>query len=210
MSTDLTKIPKEPSAESRKELSASERLRATIARLKGKEVVASGPEVALLLDRSGSMTGSPIRKLREAILPFGGMRRFQYSGETQELKVGETVQDPGARFGMGDREEGSNNEIRAFEALKASGVKHCIFVTDGGADDPPEALKAARGLKIDVIYIGPPPPPRFLKDLATATGGSYDGSITFAKDDGGKLLESKIRGLLPAPEEGKGKKVIAL
>lgn len=206
---ELTKTTrKTPEKRGLGEISPQERLRAAVRKVIPETYVASS-EVALLLDRSGSMYGDPMRKLREAIRDFKHIRKFQYSDTTQELMDGQEVQNPGARGLSEDGEyDGNNNEPRAFETLKNAGIKHCVLVTDGYPDNPAASLIAAKGLKIDIIYIGPPPPPKFLEDLAKATGGSYDGSVSFAAQDGSRQLTSRIKGLLPAPEDKKG--VIAL
>lgn len=153
----------------------------------------SGEQPVLLLDTTGSMWGSPIKKLREAIRPFSGIRRFWYNDSISELGQGDEIPEP----------KGGNNEPKAFNFLKSLGIKHLILVTDGHPDDPPGALRAAAGLKIDIIYIGPEPVPQFLRDLAGATGGSFD-SIKFSAE-GGKLLENSIRArlLIEAPKEDK-------
>jgi hypothetical protein len=123
------------------------------------------------------------------------VRKFDYSDDIRELRPGEECREP----------MGNNNEPVAFRTLKGLGIRHVVMITDGWPDDPKASLREAIGLKIDIIYIGPPPPPRFLQDLAAATGGSFDGaSVTFAKEDGARALEGKIKGLLPAPTPTKG------
>lgn len=148
----------------------------------------------LLLDVSGSMWGEPIRKLRSAVRDFKLVRRFEYADveDFHELGPNEECREPG----------GNNHEHLVFPLLREKGIRHVVLVTDGGADRPDEALRAARGLKIDIIYIGPPPRPKFLDDLARQTGGSFD-AIQFAQTDGAKLLTGKIKGLLTAPSTGK-------
>jgi hypothetical protein len=206
--TELTKLSKEI-VDTSSPRTPAERLREAVRRAVPSAPEAAGPEVALLLDRSGSMYGSPMQKLREAILPFSGIRKFQYADTCEELHDNKEVQEPGARRAFGP--DVNNNEPVAFQTLKVAGVRHVVFVTDGGADDEEEALRAAQGLKVDVIYIGPPPPPYFLERLAKATGGRYDGSVTFTAQDGSRQLTSRIRGLLPAPAfEASGPRVIAL
>lgn len=172
------------------------------AKIKAKLAEKFRPEVsgdfALLLDTTGSMWGDKIRKLRESVRAFSGVRRFQYADDIVELRPGEECREP----------DGNNNEERAFNTLKALGIGRVVMITDGYPDRPEGALAAAKGLHIDIIYIGPPPPPEFLRKLAAQCGGSFDPHVEFAKEAGARTLEAKIRGLLPAPstptEEKKG------
>ena len=149
----------------------------------------SNPTECLLLDVTGSMWGRPIERLREATRAFSkSVRRFCYNETCWELASSEEIPEP----------LNQNYEHIAFTHLKAQGIQHVIMITDGGSNSPEKSLKAAIGLKIDIIYIGPPPRPKFLEDLAKATGGSFD-NIKFDSDSASKLLNTKIRGLLPAP-----------
>ncbi len=145
-------------------------------------------EAALLLDTTGSMYGDKIKKLRESVRAFPGVRRFQYADDFVELVPGREVREPG----------GGNNEPLAFTSLKQLGIKHVVMITDGYPDNPEESLRAATGLKIDIIYIGPQPAPDFLRQLALKTGGSYDGTVTFSSLDGANQLEKKMRLCLEA------------
>ena len=151
-------------------------------------------DFALLLDTTGSMYGEKIRKLRESVRAFPAVRKFDYNDDCIELRAGEECREP----------EGNNNEELAFARLKAEGIKRIVMITDGYPDRPEGALRAATGLHIDIIYIGPPPPPKFLEQLAKQCGGRFDSHVEFAKMDGAKSLEAKVRGLLPAPQEEKG------
>ena len=153
----------------------------------------SNPSECLLLDVTGSMWGQRIERLREATHAFSkSVRRFCYNETCWELSPSEEIPEPSDQ----------NYEDIAFAYIKEKGIQHAIMITDGGSNRPTKALKAAIGLKIDIIYIGPPPRPKFLEDLAKATGGSFD-NIKFDSDSAAKLLNTKIRGLLPAPPPAK-------
>lgn len=168
------------------------KIKARLAKLRPDGGGISG-DFALLLDTTGSMWGDKIRKLRESVRAFTGVRKFQYDEDIQELKEGEECREP----------YGENNEPRAFTHLKSLGIGRIVLITDGYPNYPEESLAAAKGLHIDIIYIGPPPPPQFLKDLAAQCGGTFDPHVEFAREAGARTLESKIRGLLPAPSEEK-------
>lgn len=170
----------------------SQRIRAAVQRTQGSREE-SPDGVALLLDVTGSMYGDPIRKLRESARAFPTLRRFEYADDVHELKPGEELREP----------YGNNKEPLAFTTLKRLGIRRVVMITDGYPDDPQASLDAAKGLRIDIIYIGPPPPPKFLQDLARATGGSYDGSVKFSAEDGSRALTAKIRGLLPSGDTKK-------
>jgi len=142
----------------------------------------------LLLDRSGSMAmrvgdksmrSSRIQELRKLAEMFPGVRKFQYDHEVSELWEGEMIADA----------RGDNDEPLAFEYVKKHGIRHVVLLSDGGADNPRKALEAAKGLKVDVCYIGPEPMPQFLVDLANQSGGTAQkGNLTMLKE-----LESKVR-----------------
>jgi hypothetical protein len=134
---------------------------------------------------------SRIDEVRKIARQFTGLRKFQYNHTTQELRNEEEV-------GVA---EGDNNEPVAFETVKQAGVQHVIFVTDGGADNPKKALKAAKGLKIDIFYIGPEPIPQFLVDLAKQTGGTFDPKVSLIKELASNI---KQRLLIDAPKKKKG------
>jgi hypothetical protein len=60
----------------------------------------------------------------------------------------------------------------AFDCLIAEGYRQVVLLSDGEPDDPDAALAAARGLQLEVIYIGTPPMPDFMRRLAQYCGGS--------------------------------------
>lgn len=149
----------------------------------------SKTERCLLLDISGSMaypagTGrTKFEELKRAIAEFRSERVFVFSNDCEE------------RGGVDDLPEypagGTMMDI-AFETVKGKGIVHAIIVTDGCPDSESRALQAASGLCLDILYIGPPPVPGFLGDLARVTGGQF-GTASFAVQG---QLTTKIRGLL--------------
>ena len=94
---------------------------------------------------------------------------------------------------------GGTNMGRAFVTLKNNNIKEFILLTDGQPDSETDALFNAKGLKIDIIYIGPQPTPQFLIDLAKMTNGNFTSIELFKLGNvGGKELENKIKGFLNA------------
>jgi hypothetical protein len=94
--------------------------------------------------------------------------------------------------------EGSGTDMTtAFNRMKELGKTEIVLITDGLPDHAPSALQASKGLKIDIIYIGPQPRPKFLEELAGKTGGSFT-NINLIKAGATKELESKITLLLNA------------
>lgn len=145
-----------------------------------------GPRsTCLLLDVSGSMGGQPILKLRELAQQLNKFRRFEFSDDCVELLPHEKIRnaDQGTKMG------------HAFRYIKKHGITHTVIITDGQPDSEHDALTAAVGLKIDILYVGPDPAPPFLEKLAKMSGGKY-GEATL---DSLKELENTVRGLLPAP-----------
>lgn len=141
----------------------------------------------LLLDTSGSMEGEPIAELRCISDKFKHSRRFEFNTDVIELKPLQSIGDA----------RGGTNMALAFSYLKQQGVKKAVMITDGEPDSQTMAIKAVEGLTIDIIYIGPDPAPKFLEDLARASGGKYGEASIHMQDQ----IESKIRGLLEPPKE---------
>lgn len=174
-------------------LSFQERVRAALSNTMPQAQAFQGaPNTsALLLDISGSMKDwlppntSKIEELRKLADKFKDVRRFQFSWDCEELKAGESV---GAS-------RGGTCMSLAFDTVKEKGIKHLVLITDGLPDNSAYALQSAKGLRIDVFYVGPDPAPQFLRDLANATGGQYGKATLEAR----AALEGKVRALLPAP-----------
>lgn len=145
----------------------------------------------LLLDVSGSMRdvcdnrSTKENELWKLAAQFPGVRRFAFASSCEEIPESQ-IRHAG----------GGTNMAAAFMDLKAKGIQHAVMITDGMPDNAAAALAAAKGLQVDVFYVGPDPAPQFLRDLATACGGSY-GQATFGS--GSKALEAGVRGLLAAP-----------
>jgi Mg-chelatase subunit ChlD len=81
--------------------------------------------------------------------------------------------------------------------MKSEGKREIVLITDGQADDPAGALRSAKGLKIDIVYIGPKPAPDLLNDLANASGGSFV-DIDLLHKGATLELENKVTLLLGA------------
>lgn len=140
---------------------------------------------ALLMDISGSMMGGPIERLREIAEDFKGVRRFTFSDYCKEVPMRDKI--GGA--------DGGTNMAGAFCSIKDAGILHCVLITDGQPNDKKSALHDARGLKIDIIYVGPEPRPKFLDDLAASTGGTTE-SVSLQS----LAIEGKITKLLGMPK----------
>jgi hypothetical protein len=60
---------------------------------------------------------------------------------------------------------------RAFNRVKSDGYSSAVLITDGLPDDESQALNSARGLSMEIFYVGPAPKPGFLDELAAIAGG---------------------------------------
>ena len=155
----------------------------------------------LLLDVSGSMgitvpSEEPGFEPRRIDLLFkavketpecAGLRAYAFSTRCQMLEV----------IPADDYEpHGGTDLALAFDTVKNAGFFHAILVTDGEPDSPAAALQAALGMKLGIIYIGNPPVPSFLEDLAKAT----DGTFAIADMRSIAQLEEALIKALPAPE----------
>lgn len=58
----------------------------------------------------------------------------------------------------------------AFEKLKQQGIKSIILITDGEANDKPQALDSVENLQLQILYVGHGDTPDFLKQLAAKAG----------------------------------------
>lgn len=145
----------------------------------------------LLIDTSGSMADhlgdSRTRHsvMQDTLSNIEGYRRFSFNTNCKEIKSEDVLPRP----------SGGTNLALAFATVKAMNMAHIILVTDGQPDSEAAALDSAKGLKIDIIYIGPDPMPLFLKKLAEVSGGSYE-NIALNKAGAAALLVGKIKGFL--------------
>ena len=165
-------------------------LKTKIARLKNTG------QYTLLCDTSGSMDAlvgdikeniRAIDVLGNTIASFPYAQIYEFNSACKKVTT------------LSQRPTGSTNLTGALEYIKIDNIKEIILLTDGQPNDEISALKAAQGLKINIIYIGPSPTPKFLKDLARVTGGGFD-SVELIKlgAEAEKILENKIRGFLSA------------
>ena len=176
-------------------------LRNKLAQYKNKNQFSSTQ--ALLLDVSGSM-GDPImdrvaelegnsmnsrtRKidaLRALVEEFPRTRKFWFSGDCEELFPGEAIPEPRTSTALGN----------ALRHLKSREITHAVVITDGCPDSEADAFQAAIGMKLDLFYVGPMPPPKFMEELAKRTGGSF-GTSTMGGKEERKQLGMKITALL--------------
>ena len=149
-------------------------------RLKGR----SKQSQCLLLDVSGSMESncgdgrSKLAALKAIAQEFLGTRQFSFSDECVERPP--------------QYAESNTNMARAFATIKSAGITHVVLITDGQPDSEDAALRAAVGLTIDIVYVGPQPEPPFLARLAQLTGGQY-GAGSLAQQ---KQIEQRVHQLL--------------
>ena len=133
----------------------------------------------LLLDVSGSM-GEYIRteegleprridqmfKVVRETSECDGLKAFAFSANCWPLEVIPSENDYFAT-------RSSTNLTLAFATVKAAGFFSAILVTDGEPDNAATAIQEAAGMKLGIIYIGNPPVPSFLEQLAKATDGTF-------------------------------------
>jgi hypothetical protein len=143
----------------------------------------------LLLDTSGSMAEecehgvSKIRALRKLVGGLPAAATYAFADDVRRVRAG-WIPGPG----------GGTDMALAFDRIKQDGYQSAVLITDGLPDDAEEALKSAAGLSLEIFYVGPPPKPDFLDQLAAATGGqAHMGDLS---RKGAEQLEVKIRGLL--------------
>lgn len=80
----------------------------------------------------------------------------------------------------------------AFSVLKTHRVKYAVLITDGLPDDKAKALREAKGLRLDIFYVGPSLAPWFLEQLARSCGGQFRAADLRET----KLLTQAVKGLL--------------
>lgn len=190
-------LPEKP----RQELSLAERVRRTLAQrgecagAAGTSPGASGTQPVspcLILDVSGSMEEmcEPGRRkidaLRKLVMDLGSAPRSIYAfSEDVELVSAATIPEPAGCTWM----------HRAFERVKADGCTAAVLITDGlPSVDERIVLAAAKGLHLEIFYVGPPPKPRLLDKLAAMCGGKAQQADL--RQVARKQLQATIRGLL--------------
>lgn len=153
----------------------------------------------ILCDVSGSMASfvnnededltRAIDVVNTVLHNFKGCNLWEFSSPHSIHKV-EVLSEPNSGTAM----------HTAFDVMKSQNYKEFILITDGQPDVPDAALKSAKGLKINIIYIGPQPTPKFLEDLARVTGGNFVDVelIKLGAANSTKELETKIRLMLNA------------
>ena len=155
------------------------------------KVKAFSSNKCLVIDVSGSMTDMINNEqtkwsiMNNIIKDIGGYRRFAFSDLCIEIKQEESL----------PKWYGGTRMDFAFEEIKKNNLKSIILVTDGIPNSEELALNAAKGLNIDVIYIGPQPVPDFLKKLTSLNNGVFT-NVDLLSTGGIKILENKIKGLL--------------
>ena len=160
----------------------------------------------LLLDCSGSMgehcePGRPkITALREIVtsLRDGGLVFTQvvFPGNSYGAEMSTIIHDP----------MGSTPLHAALEVANLEDAKHVVVISDGMPDDESMVKHCAnelkrKGVKIDVFYVGPYPHEgeRFLKSLATMTGGKFQ-ATTLTTAQKLTLTQDVKKALLMAPK----------
>lgn len=175
-------------------LTLAERVSAKLAKSGQVQPVGTGsPSQAggrvLLLDCSGSMAEdagdgrTKIEALREVARDIACPNMVAFSDSPF------VVADPRNLFAGGNTMLGL-----ALETVRQAGASHVALITDGLPTDPDRALRAAKGLRLDIFYVGPQPAPPFLAQLARAAAtGSSSQSASLARH---KELAQAVRGLL--------------
>jgi len=138
----------------------------------------------LLLDTSGSMAEdcgdgtAKIDALRALLSQLPRVRTFSFASGCWERPP--------------RRAAGGTNLAGALIAVRAAGCTSVVLVTDGLPDSEDLSLHAAQGLWIDVVYVGPDPMPKFLRQLTEQCGG-HAGRGTLSRP---RELTSQIAALL--------------
>lgn len=153
----------------------------------------------LLIDVSGSMEDEVYedgKSRRESVTKRSILEDLltKIPDEVTKFAFSHTVQEftgPLPFEGQGTR------MAEAFYEMKARGKKEIVLITDGMPDNATAALHESKGLKIDIIYIGPQPRPAFLEELARKTSGSFT-NINLIQKGATKELENKVQLLLGA------------
>jgi predicted metal-dependent peptidase len=147
-------------------------------------------KTVILCDTSGSMaandvnvgstTHTRIEQLIKVLEDFQGHEVRQFNSSVSPGPI--TRHDA----------SGGTDMALAFNAMRNEGFDHIILLTDGEPNDANASLEAAKGLRIDTLYIGPGEPTDFLRQLTTATGGSFNAADLAQPAQ----IASAIKGLL--------------
>lgn len=173
-------------------VSLQERLRQQLQGQLGAQGGGLGAESALLLDISGSMRDSigpnqtKYDELCKLAADFTDVRRFEFNHHCREISPKDAI-----GYACGGTNLGG-----AFFTMKTAQVKHVVLITDGKPDSEQTALEHAKGLRIDIFYVGPDPAPEFLRILAQKSGGTYGKATLEART----ALTGAVRKLLSAPK----------
>jgi hypothetical protein len=168
----------------------------------GRSNLADG-STALLLDASGSM--------RDRVSTNGPNKIAQLVALTREICVQVGDEFPCYVFGtechriapafVKEETLGMTNLGEAMRDVYAAGQRKLVLITDGHPSDANVALQMAKEFEdIEIIYVGPPPPPEFLADLAAMFNHPLHNNDLGAI----KEIEQKVVALL-----GPGRKAIS-
>jgi|GEM_PF-4534704 len=151
-----------------------------------------GGKYVILCDVSASMNepvtdeGRKIDVLIKVLENFPDAKIYEFSWGTK-IVFGGTLSNP----------HGGTDLAEAFQSMKKFSHDEFILITDGMPDSARDALNESKGLKINIIYVGPQPVPDFLKDLAKATGGKFE-NVDLISANSSLVLANKIKGFLKA------------
>jgi hypothetical protein len=143
----------------------------------------------LVLDVSASMASeyepgvSKIQALRKLVAELPAAPTYAFATGVRKV-TSARIPEPDA----------STDLAGAFDHIKRDGHHSAVLITDGQPDSEEAALDSARGLQLEIFYVGPPPKPEFLDQLAAITGGRAEDADLSSY--GRQELETKIRGLL--------------
>src|SRR5208337_3398430 len=131
-----------------------------VERLKARKL---NSNICLILDVSASMScdvepgKSKINALRDTVLGIvGNPVCIEFSTEARVASKNK-ISNP----------KGQTYLSRALELAKDQGFKDCLILTDGDVSNPdkPIALEQAKGMNLQIMYIGAGPRPEFLDQL---------------------------------------------
>jgi len=174
---------------------------------KDRKAATEAKRAFLLLDCSGSMAEHcepnrpKIVALRELVdsLKAGGLLFTQviFPGPNWAAEMASHIPAP----------SGGTPMHAALEVANIEDARHVVVISDGIPDDESATKHAAtelkkKGVKIDVFYVGPYPHPgeKFLRSLATMTGGKFQ-ATTLTTAQRIELTENVKTALLMGPKQ---------